>query len=135
MSARASDWRCPVCQFNIFGHKTECGKCHTTRPGRTPPTATVPPKPAPVPRAGDWPCTYCGLSNFANRTACFKCKRAREGTVTAATSACVVCMDGPLEMVIHPCGHVCVCRACAEPLDKCPLCRVTITKKERVYVQ
>ncbi|XP_018493732.1 E3 ubiquitin-protein ligase LRSAM1 [Galendromus occidentalis] len=37
---------------------------------------------------------------------------------------CVVCLgDGLQLIVLLPCGHVCVCRYCAEKLTVCPLCR------------
>lgn len=40
---------------------------------------------------------------------------------------CLVCMSGPKDMCCIPCGHVCMCAACAEQVQQasnaCPLCR------------
>ena len=44
---------------------------------------------------------------------------------------CVLCLDAPKDHIIIPCGHRCVCGACAEKLTKarsalCPFCRTPI---------
>ena len=49
----------------------------------------------------------------------------------AEETQCVVCFDAPKDHAIVPCGHVCVCEACAEQLTKtrtpmCPVCREPI---------
>jgi hypothetical protein len=46
----------------------------------------------------------------------------------AEETMCVVCFDAPKEYAIVPCGHMCVCEACAELMTKtitpmCPVCR------------
>jgi hypothetical protein len=51
---------------------------------------------------------------------------------------CVVCFDAPKEYVIVPCGHQCVCGACAEQLTKtrtptCPVCRGPIRETMKVF--
>jgi hypothetical protein len=51
---------------------------------------------------------------------------------------CVVCMDAPKQHVIVPCGHQCVCEACAQQLTQttspsCPVCRAPIQETTRVY--
>ena len=41
---------------------------------------------------------------------------------------CIICMENLKEVMLEPCGHVCICRACAERLRlpsgrvKCPVC-------------
>jgi hypothetical protein len=35
---------------------------------------------------------------------------------------CVVCMAAERQVVITPCGHICMCMACANACDKCPVC-------------
>lgn len=43
-------------------------------------------------------------------------------------TVCVVCMDNPRTMTFVPCGHYCVCAACAKTLEAkkvCPMCRAT----------
>lgn len=43
---------------------------------------------------------------------------------------CIVCMEGQKEIMLDPCGHVCICRQCAETMRlptgrvKCPVCRI-----------
>lgn len=44
-------------------------------------------------------------------------------------TTCVICMDdeaGPSSLVFYKCGHQCCHTACAEKLEKCPLCRTRI---------
>lgn len=41
---------------------------------------------------------------------------------------CAVCLCVPKTTVIVPCGHFYTCMACAQKLDKCPICRGDIQK-------
>jgi hypothetical protein len=52
-------------------------------------------------------------------------------TPQAGEELCVLCLDAPKDHIIAPCGHQCVCGACAEELKKarhplCPFCRTPI---------
>nr|CAD7462771.1 unnamed protein product [Timema tahoe] len=48
---------------------------------------------------------------------------------------CVVCRQNPREMIILPCGHVCVCEDCSEGIaNLCPVCRTKITNKTAAYL-
>jgi len=54
-------------------------------------------------------------------------KRRREKGIM---STCVVCYDAPLEVVLMPCRHLCLCNGCFEELKEhdggrllCPICR------------
>jgi hypothetical protein len=56
-----------------------------------------------------------------------------------AEDQCVLCLDAPKDHVIIPCGHQCVCEACAEKLKKarnplCPFCRAPINATHKVFV-
>jgi hypothetical protein len=56
----------------------------------------------------------------------------------AEETMCVVCFDAPKEYAIVPCGHQCVCEACAEQLTKtrtpmCPVCRGPIRETMKVF--
>jgi hypothetical protein len=56
----------------------------------------------------------------------------------AEETLCVVCMDAPKDHIIVPCGHMCVCGACAEQLTKtrtptCPVCRRVIRETMEVF--
>jgi hypothetical protein len=52
---------------------------------------------------------------------------------------CVVCFEAPMDHIIIPCGHQCVCGACAEALKRephpaCPLCREPIIITTKVFL-
>ena len=56
----------------------------------------------------------------------------------AEETMCVVCFDAPKDHIIVPCGHMCVCEACAEQLTKtrtptCPVCRRAIRETVKVF--
>lgn len=36
---------------------------------------------------------------------------------------CIVCQNQPLNCVLLPCRHTCVCSTCFQKLDRCPMCR------------
>ncbi|KAF2896781.1 hypothetical protein ILUMI_09399 [Ignelater luminosus] len=46
---------------------------------------------------------------------------------------CVVCMEIDCEVIFVPCGHMCCCVNCSDPLRDCPMCRGNIERKIRVY--
>ena len=52
---------------------------------------------------------------------------------------CSVCLAEIAEVVIQPCGHVCICRDCADTImenidRKCPICRGRIKRIQNVYL-
>lgn len=47
---------------------------------------------------------------------------------------CIVCATHSKSRVFEPCMHVCACDACADRLDRCPLCQRPIFAKRRVYL-
>jgi hypothetical protein len=56
----------------------------------------------------------------------------------AEETLCVVCFDAPKDHIIIPCGHVCVCQACANLLTQreepsCPICRTAILQTNKVF--
>ena len=60
----------------------------------------------------------------------------KKPSVDAETVECVVCLDALKSYVLGPCGHRCVCEACAERVqigDPCPVCRKGVAAKCRVY--
>eukprot|EP00929_Paragymnodinium_shiwhaense_P103753 TRINITY_DN67476_c0_g1_i2.p1 TRINITY_DN67476_c0_g1~~TRINITY_DN67476_c0_g1_i2.p1 ORF type:complete len:469 (-),score=62.58 TRINITY_DN67476_c0_g1_i2:144-1550(-) len=48
--------------------------------------------------------------------------------------ACVVCFEAPRGVLLEPCRHVCCCKACAERLEQCPMCRVPKTSYTEVFL-
>ena len=67
------------------------------------------------------------------------------GTLDSATDVddtetlCAVCFDARKDHIIVPCGHQCLCGACAKMLvesetrPKCPLCRGDIRETMKVF--
>jgi hypothetical protein len=56
----------------------------------------------------------------------------------AEENQCVMCFDAPKDHIIIPCGHVCVCEACANLLTQmrnptCPICRGAIQHTNKVF--
>lgn len=54
-------------------------------------------------------------------------------TTDGEDNECCVCLDATRQLVFLPCGHVCTCKTCGEPLDLCPLCRADITQKINMF--
>mmetsp|Transcript_42636 Transcript_42636/g.109728 ORF Transcript_42636/g.109728 Transcript_42636/m.109728 type:complete len:113 (-) Transcript_42636:6871-7209(-) len=46
---------------------------------------------------------------------------------------CKVCFANDACAVLLPCGHICVCEACALQLEDCPICKTPIEERKRVY--
>lgn len=48
---------------------------------------------------------------------------------------CVVCKQNPREIILLPCGHVCLCEDCVMGIQEaCPVCRRLIEKKSVAYI-
>uniref|UniRef100_A0A7S0FYF1 RING-type domain-containing protein n=1 Tax=Pyrodinium bahamense TaxID=73915 RepID=A0A7S0FYF1_9DINO len=52
----------------------------------------------------------------------------------ASSLACVVCLEAPREILLLPCRHVCCCKACADRLERCPVCREWKTAFTKVFL-
>lgn len=47
---------------------------------------------------------------------------------------CVICLGNEKQLFVFiPCGHMVACGPCSYGMDKCPMCRATIDKKQKVY--
>ncbi|CAG9585802.1 unnamed protein product [Danaus chrysippus] len=48
---------------------------------------------------------------------------------------CVVCTENPKEIILLPCGHVCLCEECSERInDSCPVCRARIDSRAPAFI-
>lgn len=48
---------------------------------------------------------------------------------------CIVCRIHPREIILLPCGHVCLCEDCSEHITNgCPICRKPIAQKQPAYI-
>lgn len=61
--------------------------------------------------------------------------RMQRQSVQRAQSArcCVVCLDRQKSLLLRPCNHMCLCEACGNSVQECPLCRKTIVERIRVH--
>jgi len=48
---------------------------------------------------------------------------------------CVVCKTNAREIILLPCGHVCICEDCSVSINNnCPICRTQIVQKAAAYI-
>jgi len=52
----------------------------------------------------------------------------------ATSLACIVCLEAPREILLLPCRHVCCCKACADKLERCPVCRARKSAFNKVFL-
>ena len=59
-----------------------------------------------------------------------------ESLTSRLEAKCVVCGDRAPDVVFMPCFHAVSCSNCGlrEEVDTCPVCRVPIEQKHRIYV-
>lgn len=50
------------------------------------------------------------------------------------TLYCIVCCDRPRTRLFQPCMHVCTCDECATRVTACPLCKVDVQARWRVFL-
>ena len=62
---------------------------------------------------------------------------AAAGPEASEAAECVICMDQRKNHVLVPCGHLCVCQACADRImaegETCPICRTAVREAVAVY--
>jgi len=86
-------------------------------------TATAPAAdPAPAPAPDPAPDPAVGMAAKSPPTA-----------PAPSRSECTVCMDALASHILVPCGHQCVCEACINVGEECPVCREKVTFKTKVF--
>lgn len=61
-------------------------------------------------------------------------RRTSEGSPAATANECAICMARPKDTLLRPCNHLAVCAICANAVANCPICRVVIEDRDRVFV-
>lgn len=49
------------------------------------------------------------------------------------TWECSICLDNRKDTAFN-CGHVCTCQTCSTRVQICPLCRVAVTTRQKIYL-
>lgn len=61
-------------------------------------------------------------------------QRVRDGELRD-DQLCIVCKTNPREIILLPCGHVCLCEDCSDSIKLfCPACRQKIDQKAAAYI-
>ena len=60
-------------------------------------------------------------------------EKARRAVAQQGEQKCVVCLEAARDVVFMPCFHVVSCWTCGLRVSECPVCRVAIQQKRRVY--
>uniref|UniRef100_A0A914D788 RING-type domain-containing protein n=1 Tax=Acrobeloides nanus TaxID=290746 RepID=A0A914D788_9BILA len=47
---------------------------------------------------------------------------------------CCICWDKRPETALFPCGHAKFCDLCAQQCKKCPICRVNVESRKRIFM-
>ena len=47
---------------------------------------------------------------------------------------CCICLSRVKEYACVPCYHMCICVACKDRVDTCPLCRANVTRIVKIFV-
>lgn len=52
-----------------------------------------------------------------------------------ADQICIICNTNAREIILLPCGHVCICEDCSSNINNnCPICRTQIAQKAAAYI-
>merc|ERR1712002_513852 len=65
-------------------------------------------------------------------------RRSKAQQMDRSGTRCTVCLDNPREVLLQSCGHVCMCRDCANRVlagdRSCPICRKFVEKFQPAYI-
>ena len=51
-----------------------------------------------------------------------------------STVQCVICFAASREVLLDPCKHMCLCKACAKDCTDCPICRSPIESRVTIFM-
>jgi hypothetical protein len=99
---------------------------------------------APLPRPSTPPRTdagnaHGGVSNNVNLSSSLvvnddmRGEEAGNSVMSSIENKCVVCLTHDPDVVLLPCGHLCLCEGCAGAIDRCPLCRRDVQDTKHAY--
>ena len=83
----------------------------------------------------EWPLTAAGQDTSSARS---RDESRRVPEAKDNESTCVICCEQKPAMACIPCGHMCMCPACADTFEsqrdrRCPVCREFVASTMRVY--
>ncbi|XP_016989214.1 mitochondrial E3 ubiquitin protein ligase 1-like [Drosophila rhopaloa] len=62
-------------------------------------------------------------------------RRMDRPVILSQDQLCVVCSSNPKEIILLPCGHVCLCEDCSQKISNtCPVCRGKIVSKAAAFI-
>ena len=65
------------------------------------------------------------------------CEPVADPTPPPPPADCAVCLSAPPDTALLPCGHLCMCGACAARVmastRRCPLCRLAAQTSSRIF--
>lgn len=79
------------------------------------------------------PPTGCRWSHHASWNSKCPLVQTRRGLKEDDNNKCIVCMQQEKDSLLLPCRHFCSCVYCGQQLSHCPLCRIKIESKMRIY--
>ena len=89
-----------------------------------------------------YPCVWSKIQANLNSSKPQEIESALNSEATVKESkdddeVCVVCLDNKKTHAFNPCGHMCVCKTCADIIiqgdSNCPMCRISVTNSLKIY--
>ena len=117
------DWYCDKCGYKNFRRNVNCRSCRNSNGSSS--TIKV--------RGDDWFCPKCRAHQFARNKVCRDCATPKPDDIDQLK--CIICCtEQRNSSLIHGNdAHMVTCYSCATKLDKCPVCRQTVTKVVKIY--
>ena len=61
-------------------------------------------------------------------------EKTEEETTFTKRTECKICLNLPVRIAFNPCGHACCCQSCAAKVSVCPLCRMGVQGRLKIYL-